>query len=105
MEVFAVVKKGVYRHEICGIFEDVACAQLCAMKESMKENDGYHIWSVLSYILGDEVEDGFEVWSVRSIVKRKLTGGLYDFDFEKLVYSTDSGDTWETLDEALYENL
>lgn len=57
MEVFAVFKEGVYRHECGGVFSTEAAALERAKELGLAEKDGYHTFEVVPFALdatGDE---------------------------------------------------
>lgn len=58
MNTFVVVKNGVYRHEIIGVFPNSANALEVAITAIKLESDSYHDFNVLGYCMGDIVDDG-----------------------------------------------
>lgn len=54
MNVYVVIKKGVYRHRIIGVWKTLATAQLEAGRAILKEPDNYHVMQVVETPL-DEV--------------------------------------------------
>ncbi len=46
---YYVTKMGAYNHGVFGIFEDLDEAKKLADFASIKDEDGYHEWTVLEY--------------------------------------------------------
>ena len=57
-ELFAVVKDGVFRHEIKGIFTTRALAMKAAILSCKDEYDDYHSFLVLKFNIDKHVKDG-----------------------------------------------
>jgi len=58
MILYACVKKGVYRHQITGIFDSENMAVAHGTKLLNTEPDIYHEFEILKYNLNEAVEDG-----------------------------------------------
>ena len=58
MNIYAVIKNGVYRHEISGVYESYELAEKRAIEVCSNEEDDYHDFLILKFGLNVDVEDG-----------------------------------------------
>ena len=56
--VYAVVKVGVYRHEIVGIYTSVVDSKARALEALCAEEDSHHTFDILEFPLNNPVEEG-----------------------------------------------
>lgn len=64
MNLYAVVKDGVYRHEIVGVYGSYELAEKRAVEVCKAEGDDYHAFDVLQFSLNVDVEDGLLVATI-----------------------------------------
>ena len=57
MELFIVIKKGIYRHEICGIYDTEPSAINRAKVLAENDKDSYHDYLVCQCDLNQDTED------------------------------------------------
>ncbi len=72
-ELYIVVRDGVYRHEITGVFDTLSKAINEAKETMEKEDDRYHDCVVLKYVINKPVEDGAEIgrWMSRRNIEMR----------------------------------
>lgn len=61
MNLYVVTKEGMYRHEICGIYDSEDLAINRAEEVCKAEHDDYHEFYVLQFDLNAAVDDGLLV--------------------------------------------
>jgi hypothetical protein len=64
MNLYAVVKDGVYRHEIVGVYGSYEFAEKRAVEVCKAESDDYHDFLILQFGLNIDVEDGLLVATI-----------------------------------------
>ena len=64
MNLYAIVKYGVYRHEITGIYDSIELATNRAVECCKAEGDDYHEFCILQFGLNVGVDDGLFVATV-----------------------------------------
>ena len=57
MEIYVVVREGVYRHEILGLFSDADKAKDVAHTACEKDVDDYHTYDIYKGTVDQTVED------------------------------------------------
>ncbi len=62
-EVYILIREGVYRHEILGVFLDLSAANESANELIKSERDSYHCITVYLAPIGATIEDAKEISS------------------------------------------
>jgi hypothetical protein len=57
-KILAVIKHGIYRHEIIGVFDDIELATQYAAEAMNNEPDDWHRFVVLEFEVNKVVYDG-----------------------------------------------
>lgn len=74
---YVVLKEGVYRHEIVGVFTKQVLAEKCACDRIKIEHDDYHTFPVYKCAMNQPIKDGTLVFEVRrngtELVERRVT--------------------------------
>ena len=115
MKLYAVVKKGVYRHEILGVFNSLESAIEIAKTGVKEEEDHYHSFLVLSFTANQKVDDGELVctvgWSRNNqlpVVSPENTkeATAEDIVIGKVIWYRDrlGGGHWQVVEEVLKPN-
>jgi len=64
MNLYAVIKDGVYRHEITGVYGSIELATNRAVECCKSESDDYHEFLILQFGLNVDTDDGLLVATV-----------------------------------------
>jgi hypothetical protein len=91
MQVFAVFKEGIYRHECGGVFSTLVLAREAAHKLIVGERDDHHKYSVIPFTLDAVTKQTEKNNRARhdSTGKRYLSGGDLLEPFELLEMARD----------------
>ena len=73
--VYLVIKQGIYRHEITGIFERKTLALQSAYFDIKHERDDYHHYVIAEAELNTPIEDVKGILIIKRIDK-KVSGGV-----------------------------
>lgn len=79
MELYAVTRQGVYRHEVLGIFNTKDLAINRAKEVCAGEEDDYHNFHVYQFTLNQDVDDGLLV----AFISRKYYGVYRNLTMEQ----------------------
>ena len=63
--VYVVIKVGVYRHEICGVYFNYTDAYSCAKAEIKTERDDYHDFHIFECLVNVPLDDGHCIAQVK----------------------------------------
>ena len=63
--VYIVIKKGVYRQDIRGVYFVYGDALSCANREIKAESDDYHEFHILECLVNVPLEDGYCIAKVK----------------------------------------
>ena len=82
MNIYIVIKDGVYRHDIWGVFDNEEAARACAVASLNAERDDYHNALILRMELGSTVEH--EVCTYTREDTKHIEGNCYVVDSTKI---------------------
>jgi len=91
--MYIVYAQGVYRHTINGVFSTLELAKKAALKEALKEYDGYHHFVVAEAKLDEYVDDIEPLFSVSSecrVIDRSVPYNRKPLSRQICMYNTEN---------------
>lgn len=87
MNVYTIIKEGVYGHHVDGVWSTREGAVIAAMELASQDGadknrplgDGYHHWSILENVLdtGESKRVGYVLWEMRGHWERIAPEGVW----------------------------